>query len=142
MAKPRSTVRLLQAPRQTAANQPEGPDLGACSDASIYDELVQLKIDATMAQGPCVNHLRFSPHHSGRQPTSASCATGQQHITPEQAAEQVFDAGVRAHAGERKPRRLLNLEIAEPLPIFDTFAVKPGFSEAVDHIIAISRSNS
>ena len=60
----------------------------------------------------------------------------EQHITPEEAAEQVFDAGVRAQVGERKPRRLPNLEIAETMPIFGMFADKPEFSEAIDRVIA------
>ena len=63
----------------------------------------------------------------------------EQHITPEQAAEQVFDAGVSAQVGERKPRRLPNLEVAETMPIFGMFADKPEFSEAIDRVIA-SRS--
>lgn len=60
----------------------------------------------------------------------------EQHITPEQAAEQVFDAGVRAHVGERKTRRLPNLEIAAAMPIFGMFADKPEFSESIDRVIA------
>lgn len=60
-------------------------------------------------------------------------------ITPEQAAEQVFDEGVRVQVDGRKLRRLPDLEIAETMPIFGMFANKPEFSEAIDNVIA-SRS--
>ena len=60
-------------------------------------------------------------------------------ISPEQAAEEVFDEGVRAQMGGGKSRRLPNLEVAESMPIFGMFADKPEFSEAMDEVIA-SRS--
>jgi len=60
----------------------------------------------------------------------------EQQVTPEQAAERVFDAGVRAQVGESRPRRLPNLEIAESMPIFGMFADRPEFSEAIDRVIS------
>lgn len=60
----------------------------------------------------------------------------EQQITPEQAAEQVFDEGVRAQSTGRKSHRMPNLEVAESLPIFGMFADKPEFSEAIDRVIA------
>lgn len=61
----------------------------------------------------------------------------EQDVTPEEAAEQVFDAGVRAQRS--KSGRSPNLEVAELMPIFGLFADKPEFSEAIDQVIASRR---
>ena len=60
----------------------------------------------------------------------------ERHISPEQAIEEVFDAGIRAQTKGRKSRRIPDLEVAESMPIFGIFADKPEFSEAIDQVIA------
>jgi ribonuclease BN (tRNA processing enzyme) len=59
-----------------------------------------------------------------------------QHVTAEEAADQVFEAGVRALVTGRKSPHLPNLEVAESMPIFGMFAEKPEFSKAIEQVIA------
>ena len=82
-------------------------------------------------------HLQI-PENSRRWQAIKQVAQERQ-ITPAEAAEQVFDEGVRAQVNGRKSHRLPNLEVAETMPIFGMFADKPEFSAAIDRVIA-SRS--
>jgi hypothetical protein len=86
---------------------------------------------------PCDLHLIIQ--EDSRRWQAVQKIAQERHITREQAVEQVFDAGVRAQVGERKARRMPNLEVTETMPIFGMFADKPEFSEAIDRVIA-SRS--
>lgn len=80
--------------------------------------------------------LHLSIPEGSRQWRAIQRVASEQNVTPEVAAEQLFEVGVRTVADNQKSRRSPDLTVAATQPIFGIFAETRAFGDSIEEIIS------